>query len=269
MIIDFHTHIFPDALAPRVIPNLTHIISENPSMNGTINGLVESMRTSHIDLSIVLPVVTKPKQFRSITKFALEVNERFEHTKGPRLLSFAGIHPDTSDYMGELNTIKELGFKGIKLHPDDQKTLIDDIRYKRIISRACELGLIITIHSGYDCSSPCPVHAAPRILARMLDDVRPQKVILAHMGGNIFYDEVERTLIGRDVYLDTAFTLRHIESDQMLRMIRNHSPKKVLFGSDAPWTDQKKDLRTFQELELTPMEREDILYRNGRHLLNI
>ena len=58
MIIDFHTHIFPDALAPRVIPNLTHIISENPSMNGTINGLVESMRTSHIDLSIVLPVVT-------------------------------------------------------------------------------------------------------------------------------------------------------------------------------------------------------------------
>ena len=99
MIIDFHTHIFPDALAPRVIPNLTHIISENPSMNGTINGLVESMRTSHIDLSIVLPVVTKPKQFRSITQFALEVNERFEHTKGPRLLSFAGIHPDTSDYM--------------------------------------------------------------------------------------------------------------------------------------------------------------------------
>lgn len=76
-------------------------------------------------------------------------------------------------------------------------------------------------------------------------------------------------MIGRDVYLDTAFTLRHIESDQMLRMIRNHSPKKVLFGSDAPWTDQKKDLRTFQELELTPMEREDILYRNGRHLLNI
>ena len=117
MIIDFHTHIFPDALAPRVIPNLTHIISENPSMNGTINGLVESMRTSHIDLSIVLPVVTKPKQFRSITQFALEVNERFEHTKGPRLLSFAGIHPDTSDYMGELNTIRSWALKVLNSTP--------------------------------------------------------------------------------------------------------------------------------------------------------
>lgn len=269
MIIDFHTHIFPDALAKRVLGHLANVISENPSMNGTVDGLIQSMKTSRIDLSIVLPVVTKPRQFSTITKFALEVNQRFEHASGPRLLSFAGIHPDSADYMGELNTIKNLGFKGIKLHPDDQDTFIDDIRYERIIARACELDLIVSIHAGYDCSSPCPVHAAPRIIARMLDHVKPQKTVLAHMGNNMFYDEVERTLIGRDVYLDTSFSINHIEPDQMLRMIRNHGHKKILFGSDAPWTDQRRDLRTFLELELSPMEQEDILYRNARRLLNL
>lgn len=269
MIIDFHTHIFPDALAKRVMPHLTAEFNEPPSTDGTADGLLKSMSESRIDLSIVLPVVTKPQQFHSITQFALQINERFEHARGPRLLSFAGIHPDSEDYMGELNTIKELGFKGIKLHPDDQNVMIDDIRYKRIIARASELDLIISIHAGYDPTSPCPIHAAPRPIARMLDDVRPQKVVLAHMGSNLFYDEVERTLVGRDVYLDTSFSIRHIDPGQMLRIIRNHGHKKILFGSDVPWTDQKKDLKTFMELELTPMEREDILFRNARQLLHL
>lgn len=269
MIIDFHAHIFPDELAKRIMPKLATTISENPSMDGTADGLLQSMKESRIDLSVVLPVVTKPRQFPTITRFALQINERFEHAKGPRLLSFAGIHPDSSDYMGELNTIKELGFKGIKLHPDDQKVMIDDIRYKRLIYRASELDLIISVHAGYDCSSPCPVHAAPRPIARMLEEVKPKKMVLAHMGNNMFYDEVERTLVGRDVYLDTSFSVNHIDPGQMLRIIRNHGHKKILFGSDAPWTDQKKDLNTFLKLELTPMEKEDILYRNARQLLKL
>ncbi len=270
MIIDFHTHIFPDSLAWKVMPKLTADFNEPASTDGTADGLLRSMQESRIDLSVVLPVVTNPRQFRSITQFALQINERFEHvTQGPRLLSFAGIHPDSADYMGELNTIKELGFKGIKLHPDDQKVLIDDIRYKRIIARACELDLIVSIHAGYDPVSPQLIHAAPRPIARMLDDVRPQKVVLAHLGSNLFYDEAERTLVGRDVYLDTSFSIRHIEPDQMLRIIRNHGHKKVLFGSDVPWTSQKKDLKTFLDLELTPMEQEDILYRNARRLLRL
>ena len=38
--------------------------------------------------------------------------------------------------------------KGIKLHPDYQDTYFNDIRYKRIISYATELGLIISVHAG-------------------------------------------------------------------------------------------------------------------------
>ncbi len=269
MIIDFHTHIFPDALAQRVIPKLSAIFSEKASTDGTADGLVQSMKKSRINLSIVLPVVTKPQQFHSITQFALEINERFEHAKGPRLLSFAGIHPDSADYKGELNTIKNLGFKGIKLHPDDQNVMIDDIRYKRIIARASELGFITSIHAGFDTTSPCPIHAAPRPTARMLDNVRPQKVVLAHMGSNLFYDEVERTLVGKDVYLDTSFSIHHIEPGQMLRIIRNHGYQKILFGSDTPWTDQKKDLETLLQLELTPIEQDAVLYRNARQLLQM
>ena len=43
MIVDFHTHIFPDKVAAKAIPKLSSVIHLEPSMNGTIDGLKASM----------------------------------------------------------------------------------------------------------------------------------------------------------------------------------------------------------------------------------
>lgn len=61
MIIDFHTHIFPDKLAPRATAHLSELCHEAPATDGTASGLIASMKRAGISLSVALPVLTDRK----------------------------------------------------------------------------------------------------------------------------------------------------------------------------------------------------------------
>lgn len=260
--IDFHTHIFPDHIAEKSIPHLAKVCQTAPFTDGKMNGLLASMEEAGIDCSVVLPVVTAPKQFESIHRFAMQFLE------GP-LISFGGIHPENEDYKEKLRWIKEQGFKGIKLHPDYQDTYFNDIRYKRIIGYATELDLIVLTHAGLDPLCPDDIHCTPKMAAEVIDEVKPTKLILAHMGGNRMADEVERYLVGKDVYFDTSYVLDKMPKEQFVRMIRNHGVEKILFASDSPWGGQKEFTECFQKLLLTDIEKQQIADENSRILLGI
>ena len=76
MIIDFHTHIYPQKIAEKTIDFLLDKIpyeDKKASTNGTVNGLLDSMKRSDVDYSVTLPVVTSPKQFDSINRYAVEI----------------------------------------------------------------------------------------------------------------------------------------------------------------------------------------------------
>ena len=122
-----------------------------------------------IDLSVIVPVATKPSQFESVNRFAKEINDAY---KGKTLLSFGGIHPDSENYKKELDTIKELGIPGIKIHPDYQGVMIDDSRFMNIIEYADSLGLIIITHAGIDIGLPEPVHCAPDKMRKVYDKIK-------------------------------------------------------------------------------------------------
>lgn len=267
MIIDFHAHIFPEKVAEKAIPKLADVIHITPSTNGTADSLLDSMARAGIHTSVILPTVTNVKQFDSIIRFAQEINERDYPKDGPRLFSIAGIHPDMPDYKEKLTQIYQMGFKGIKIHPDYQGVFFDDIRYMRILDKASELGLFTITHAGYDPYSPKQVHCTAARARRVLDEVAPQKLILAHMGCNEFYDESEEFLMGQDVYIDTAYSVCHAKPEQLCRMIKNHGAHRVLFGTDTPWTDQKEALSVFRSLPLKAEEQEQILWKNAAELL--
>ena len=78
MVIDFHTHVFPDAIAAKTIEMLEKRSGVKASTDGTLNDLVRSMEQNGVDVSVLLPVVTKPQQFESINKFAQFVNSRVD-----------------------------------------------------------------------------------------------------------------------------------------------------------------------------------------------
>lgn len=265
MVIDFHTHIFPDKIAARSIEHLESASGIKAATDGTLNGLLASMEKNDVDLSIILPVVTKPSQFESVNRFAAEVNQIY---KG-KLISFGGIHPDSEDYKSELDRIKELGLPGIKLHPDYQKVMFDDERNMRIIEYADSLGLIIMVHAGIDIGLPNPVHCPPDKAAKVIDALKPKKMILAHFGGWKQWEEVYELLAGKDVYLDTSFTFDYIEQDMFLKILKKHGHEKVLFATDSPWSDAAKAVESVRNMPLEQKVIEDILSGNAKKILNI
>ncbi len=265
MIIDFHTHIFPDKIAARSIEALSKVSGIKAATDGTLNGLLASMDKSGVDLSVIMPVVTKPSQFETVNTFAKSVNEQY----AGRLMSFGGIHPDSENYKAELNRIKELGLPGIKLHPDYQGVMIDDVRYMRIIEYANELGLIILVHAGIDIGLPEPVHCPPDKARKVLDAIKPQKLVLAHMGGWKQWDAVYEYLAGENVYLDTAFTFDYIDLDSFLNIWEVHDREKILFATDSPWSDATIDMEVLKVLIQRAQDIENILGNNAKKLLNI
>lgn len=270
MIIDFHTHIFPDKVAAKAIPRLASVIRLTPSMDGTADGLKASMEQGGVDISVVLPVVTDPHQFDSILRFASYINETECTAAGPRLISFAGIHPAADDYKAQLHLIAAEGFSGIKLHPNYQGMHFDDLRYLRLVYAASELGLSILVHTGDDPYTPGEIFCSPDMILSVLKETEPPKLILAHMGSNGNYDEAEAKLCGRNVYLDTAYSLMHMPEEQFVRMAHLHGADRLLFGTDAPWTSQKDCVEKLNSLTgLSAKEKQQILYENAAFLLGI
>lgn len=260
--IDFHTHIFPDHIAEKSIPHLAEVCKTVPFTDGKHAGLLHSTLEAGVTCSVILPVITAPKQFDSIHKFALQFMEG-------HLISFGGIHPDHDDYKEKLRWMKEQGFRGIKLHPDYQDTYFNDIRYKRILSYASELDLIVVTHAGLDPLCPNDIHCTPQMAAEVIDDVKPPKLVLAHMGGNALYDEAEQYLVGKDVYFDTSYVLDKMPTEQFIRMVRNHGTDKILFATDSPWGGQKEFVKCFNSIPLTERERKQILEENAKRLLKM
>lgn len=265
MIIDFHTHIFPDKIAARTIEALEAKAGLTASTDGTLNGLLTSMEAAGVDMSVILPVVTKPSQFETVNTFAASVNKQYQG----KLLSFGGIHPDTEDYKRELDRIKELGLKGIKIHPDYQSVMIDDVRYMNIIEYADALGLIILTHAGIDIGLPDPVHCPPDKMRKVIDKLHPQKMVVAHYGGWKQWEEVYEYLAGENLYLDTAFTFDYIEEDMFYKIMDKHGHDKILFATDCPWGYQKKDVKSLLNLCLTNEVKDKIFYKNAKKLLEI
>ncbi len=265
MIIDFHTHIFPDKIAARSIEALSKVSGVKAATDGTLIGLLDSMDRSGVNLSVIMPVVTKPSQFESVNTFAAKVNEQY----AGRLLSFGGIHPDSEDYKSELNRIKELGLPGIKLHPDYQGVMIDDVRYMNIIEYADALGMIIMVHAGIDIGLPEPVHCPPDKARKVLDALHPKKLVLAHMGGWKQWEEVYEYLAGQQVYLDTAFCFDYMEQDMFMKLCKKHGTDKILFATDSPWSDARRDMEVIKELPLSDADKAAIFSGNAKKLLNI
>ncbi|MCI8559623.1 MAG: amidohydrolase family protein [Dorea sp.] len=262
MIIDFHTHMFPDKIAKQTIDKLSECSGKAPDTDGTYEGLLNSAKDAGINCSVVLPIATKPSQFRTINKFASRYLEG-------EIISFGSVHPEPDDYKAKLREIKNMGLKGIKLHPDYQDMYFNDIRYKRVVSYAVELGMIISVHAGLDPKCPDDIHCTPRMAAELIDDVRPEKLVLAHLGGNQQWDEVERYLVGKNVYFDTGVIFDHIEKEQFIRIMRSHGSDKILFGTDSPWAGQKKFVDVMKEMDITEEERDRVMGENGRRLLGI
>ena len=269
MIIDFHTHLFPEKIAKRTIELLSAKASIPAHTDGSAAGLIASMEQAGIDVSVALPVVTAPSQFDSVNRFAISINEQYENQKR-KIISFAGIHPACEDIEGKMRFIKSSGFLGVKIHPDYQGTYFDDDGYIKILKMAKELDLIVTTHAGIDIGFPGePVRCTPDRVISVLKKVHHDKLVLAHLGAAGMPEEVHEKLAGLNLYLDTAYILRYVSKELFTKILEKHSEDKILFATDCPWSSQKGDLDIFYSLGLGKDTQRNLLEDNARRLLHI
>ena len=270
MIIDFHAHVFPDKIAKRTLEALSAQGGGLPYFSdGTVSGLLEKMAEADVSIAVNLPVLTNPAQFDSVNRFAAELNGAFSD-KDRRIVSFAGIHPLCDHLREKMKWIKSQGFLGIKIHPDYQDTFIDDDAYLEIFKAAKEEDLMVVTHAGVDDGYPnAPVHCTPERTLNVLQKIGSFKFILAHYGGNRMPNEVFELLAGKDVYFDTAYMLRLIKQEDFLRILEKHGDDRILFATDSPWSDIRKDVKTLRSYSLQPTTEQKILSENAKRLLGI
>lgn len=258
-IVDVHTHAWPDAVAPAAIESLMRLGTLTAHYDGTVAGLETSMDRSGVARSVVQPVATKPSQVRSINEWAASINRG-------RIVAFGAMHPELADPAEEIARMASLGLRGLKLHPEHQSFVPDEPRMAPIYEAAIAHDMTVFFHAGADELHET-VHGTPASFASILDAFPGMCVVLAHLGGFRVWNDVAEKLVGKDVYLDTAYTLGHLPDADFVEIVHAHGPEKILFGSDGPWTDPVEEIAWLQRLPLRDGVVDAILGENAERLL--
>lgn len=282
MIIDFHVHTFPAGISAKVLAKLSKLSHTAYFTDGSVHGLQESMKAAPVDYSVNLPVMTNAEQVEKVNSSLIADRENLlkQH-----IITFGGMHPDYEDYKKELRRLKENGIPGIKIHPAYQNTDIDDMKMLRIIDCASELGLITLTHAGIDIGIYDHNYASVSQILKVIDEVHPQKFVLAHMGNWACWKEVENDLAGAPVWFDTAFSIGkvtpagkdskppylscNLSDEDFLRIVKKHSADKILFATDSPWEAQKDYIARIEKMPLSEQEKEQIFSANALELLQL
>ncbi len=262
MLIDFHTHCFPEKIAARALEKLSFVSGGlKPYTDGTVLGLKKLMTAQRVDKAVVLNIATNADQQTKVNDFAASINR-------DNIISFGSVFPDSKDCLYELERIKSLGLKGVKLHPDYQGFFIDDDKMIPIYEKISKLGLITVFHAGFDYGFPPPYGATPERTEKALKYF-DSPVIAAHWGGMACGEGVLKHLCGKEIYFDTSFGCGNMPKYYAEKILETHSADKILFGTDCPWHTAEMEMRMLNTLELSKEEMDKITHKNAEKLLSI
>lgn len=267
MIIDAHTHIFPDSVAEKAISTIVQNTNGNLDTytDGTFNSLLSSMNEAGIDYSIVLPVATSLRQGNSILQWIKTMAPLSD-----RLIFFGTVHPLDPDFKTTIKEIKAAGFQGIKFHPGYQNFPADSAEALKAYGEALANDLILHFHSGFDPSLPECDYTSVERFAGILKVFSGSKIILAHAGGMDEWQKVTDLLGNRGCYFDIAFVLEKMRENDTARELYRQNEDYFLFGTDSPWCDQKKYVKLIQDSEtLTKEQKDKMFFKNILKLINI
>lgn len=263
MLIDFHTHCFPEKIAEKALEKLSFSSGGlEYHTDGTVDGIRCSMQEGGVDVSVVLNIATNAHQQKSVNDFAASINNEKD------IFAFGSVFPYSEDVFSELERIKELGLKGVKLHPDYQGFDVDDTKMKPIYKKIGELGLITVFHAGFDYGFPPPYGATPEKLKTALEWFS-SPVIAAHWGGVNCNEGVLNLLCGENIYFDVSFGYSMLPRYYAEKIIEKHGADKILFGTDTPWHTPKMELRLLNNLNLSTEDFAKITHLNAKRLLGI
>ena len=258
--IDFHTHAFPEHMAPAAIASLEKEGNIKAYLDGTVSSLLTSMDRSGVDQSVLCSIATRPAQFTAILEWSKAI-------RSERIIPFPSLHPADPQLLEHLQDIHDAGFKGVKMHSYYQDYFLDDDKLSPLYMKMSDLGMILVIHAGYDIAFPRIRRADPLRIFTVCRRFPDLKLIATHLGGWDEWEDVRRLLTGKPIYMELSFALDFLDQTRLRDMLLSHPPEYLLFGTDSPWTDQATTLKMLGKLGLPEALFEQITRSNARRLL--
>ncbi len=258
-IIDMHAHIFPHKISEKATRSIGDFYDVKMFYAiGESEALLQSEQEIGARKMLVCSVATTAKQVVSINDFIAA-----ECAAHPEFIGFAALHGAYADIAGEVERVIGMGLQGVKLHPDFQRTAIDDKASYRIFE-AIEGRLPVLIHMGdyrHDFSHPT-------MLAKVMKDFPKLQVIASHLGGYGAWAEAEAVLYpAEQMMVDTSSSLAFMSKDRALRLIRHYGTERCMFGSDFPMWSPAEEVERHLALGLTEDEYRKIFAENAKRFM--
>lgn len=259
-IIDSHAHVFPDKIAEKATESIGEFYSLPMGLDGSVRTLLELSEKHGISAFLIQSVATAPQQVQSINDFIAGVVKQFPD----KFIGFGALHPGMDEPEQEIERILALGLKGVKLHPDFQKFEADSEAAMRLYA-LMEGRLPLLIHAGDKRYG----YSRPQRIAHILDAFPKLDVIAAHFGGWSQWEESQRCLAGRRVWIDTSSSLYDLAPERARELIGSFGEDYVLFGTDYPMWRVDEELERLSALGLSELVMEKILHENLERLLDL
>lgn len=193
-------------------------------------------------------------------------------------VGFGSVDPHKGEAaLAELERIRALGLRGVKLHPTMQAFTPDDERHRPLFAACERLGLVALLHtgtSGIGAGEPGgqglrlepsrPIH---------LDAVAAEhpglQIIAAHFGWPWHLELIAMALHKSNIHIDiSGWAPRHLPAE-VVREMSGRLRDRFLFGSDYPFIRPERCLEELDGLALGEEVLRRLLVDNGARLLGL
>ena len=295
-IIDSHFHVYKSEQAGLMAQGGKSLIG----FNGTVEEATKILDCNPIDRIIALAVIPIslmrktamekwPEDITSSQERSLseELEEKMQQRlsgyndwlcrkalKDPRMEPAIAADPTINEeYMAKelLSKLETYKIKVIKIHPAASSLSPAYEGYQPIFDFAQEKDLTVISHGGLLVDDPEGKYCSPENFRKVLDKFPNLKLVAAHLA----YPNVKGLcdLAGKykNLFTDISFVFKNsqLTDDEFCDIIRSFGPDRVVFGSDFPWCDPKKDMDRLLRLKLNEKELEMVARQNSIRIFGL
>lgn len=271
----------------KIFANHAHVFPKGSKDNAQLENLKVLMEECEIEGAVCFAPFNHQTERVGIT-----INQNkwlYEEIKNEKnLIGFGTINFDIGSIQNQVKEIKELGFKGIKIHPAAQEVKVDGRELFEVYAEAEKQGLFLSFHTGLHW------HRIKEYSMLLFDEVAYNfpnlKFSMEHVGGYSFFKEAllvmnnnERK--GNNIYAgltsismeeDALGNLRpgawSLTDNDLCTLIHQTGEKNSIFGLDFPYKDArytKNAIERIKNLPITEDAKKGILGENIKAILNL
>lgn len=258
----------------------THLNRYSPEAPATLAGRLALLR-AQLDAHAVRYALVLSSY--AVTPERPSTREVLAHVAGdPRLGVVAGVRfgRDRDAELAELTALLEAGaLKGLKLYPGYEPFYPHDATLEPLYALAARFRVPVMVHTGDTWAPTARVRFAHPLELDEVAVAHPDVTfVLCHLGNPWFADAMEVVYKNANVVADISGLTLDAFEPRFERVVRQkldevvaylNDPTKLLFGSDWPLSDLGSYLELVQRLDLTPEEREGLLWRNAARVFHL